>query len=189
MKPPLKRVKTEPYEPPIGKPIIAIDPGSARSAWVTMQSIAIGGDKRVIKVEQFDLEPNEALEKRLRGGHFTVDLVAAAAELPSPRGQMLTWQIVDTCVWFGDFRAVFRGPTWVPVDRSDVKMHITGNPRAKDSNIRAALIERWGGKEVAVGKKASPGPLYGMTKDMWQALAVGITYLERGAYRKVVHSW
>jgi hypothetical protein len=62
--------------------------------------------------------------------------------------------------------------------RRDVKMHICGQMKAKDSNIRAALIDRFGGKERAIGRKASPGPLFGITADRWAALALAITWLD-----------
>jgi hypothetical protein len=44
--------------------------------------------------------------------------------------------------------------------------------KAKDSNIRQALIDRFG----EVGIKKNPGWFYGFKKDIWQAYAVGITY-------------
>ncbi len=43
----------------------------------------------------------------------------------------------------------------------------------KDSHVRNALIELHGGtKQVAVGKKREPGPLYGLSSHAWQALGV-----------------
>jgi hypothetical protein len=55
-----------------------------------------------------------------------------------------------------------------------VKLHLCESVRANDSNIRAALIDRFGpGKEKAVGRKATPGPLFGLKGDEWSALAIG----------------
>lgn len=43
----------------------------------------------------------------------------------------------------------------------------------KDSLVRAALIEMHGGtRQVAIGRKATPGPLYGVASHAWQALGV-----------------
>jgi hypothetical protein len=42
--------------------------------------------------------------------------------------------------------------------------------RAKDSNIRQALIDRFG----EPGTKKVPGLLYGIKKDEWSALALGV---------------
>ncbi len=35
-----------------------------------------------------------------------------------------------------------------------------------------------GTKEAAIGKKASPGPLYGVSSHAWQALAVAVVVAE-----------
>ena len=52
--------------------------------------------------------------------------------------------------------------------------------RAKDANVRAALIDRFGpSKRKAIGLKATPGPLYGVHSHMWSALAVAVTYGDR----------
>lgn len=60
---------------------------------------------------------------------------------------------------------------WIAyVARKDVKMHFCNSMRAKDGNIRAALIDRFG----EPGTKKSPGILYGIKKDWWAALAVAV---------------
>lgn len=41
----------------------------------------------------------------------------------------------------------------------------------RDSFVRATLIERHGGSN-AIGRKATPGPLYGVSSHAWQALGV-----------------
>ena len=71
-----------------------------------------------------------------------------------------------------------------PVDRMPrriVKLHLCQTQRAKDSNVRAALLDLYG--PDAVGRKASPGPLYGIHGDEWSALAVARTWIDqrRGA--------
>jgi hypothetical protein len=47
--------------------------------------------------------------------------------------------------------------------------------KAKDSNIRQALIDRFGD----VGTKNNQGFFYGFKKDIWSAFAVGCTYLDK----------
>lgn len=71
-----------------------------------------------------------------------------------------------------------------PVDRvyrKDEKMNLCHTMKAKDSNIRQALIDRFG----EVGTKSKPGFFYGFKKDIWSAYAVGITYLDKvnGEYK------
>ena len=65
-----------------------------------------------------------------------------------------------------------------PTDILDHKVHHCHSARAKDSNIRQALLDRFGGKDIAVGTKADQGPLYGIKKDVWSALAIGVYHLE-----------
>jgi len=54
----------------------------------------------------------------------------------------------------------------------DVKMHLCNSSRAKDSNIRQALIDRF---EPDLPPKCRPkGILKGISKDCWQALALAV---------------
>ena len=77
-------------------------------------------------------------------------------------------------------RPDLRAPSMVY--RHEVKLHLCGSARAKDANVRQALIDRFGpGKELAIGRKAAPGPLYGMTGDCWAALGVAVTDADQRA--------
>jgi hypothetical protein len=76
------------------------------------------------------------------------------------------------------FRTVFQigrmqqqlGPVRL-IPRRDVKLTLCGSPRAKDTNIRQALIDAIG----PVGTKKNPGPLYGVSGHYWAALGVAYT--------------
>jgi hypothetical protein len=57
------------------------------------------------------------------------------------------------------------------IPRRDIKIHLCGSNRAKDSNVRQALIDKVG----AVGTKRKPGPCYGVSNHLWSALAVAVT--------------
>ena len=100
-----------------------------------------------------------------------------AIEIMRARGQKMGNHCIDTTFWAGRFVEAWSGP-WSSVDRKDVKMHLLGKARGTDSNIRTALVDKWGGKDQAIGKKANPGPLYGVTHDVWQALGVAVTWWE-----------
>ena len=74
--------------------------------------------------------------------------------------------------------AVDRPPDllWQPdevrrVFRMAVKMHLCHSAKAKDANIRQALIDRLG----PPGTKKAPGPTYGVTSHAWPALAIAVT--------------
>jgi hypothetical protein len=43
-----------------------------------------------------------------------------------------------------------------------------------------ALLDRFGGKSQAVGLKAHKGPLYGISRDVWSALAIALTARDLG---------
>jgi hypothetical protein len=60
------------------------------------------------------------------------------------------------------------------IPRIDVKLHICKSTRAKDANIRQALIDRFG----PTGTKKNPGPLWGVSGHKWPALAVAVTALD-----------
>ena len=62
-----------------------------------------------------------------------------------------------------------------------MKLALCGSARAKDANVRQAIIDRFagvGGKAVAVGTKKNPGPLYGISNHKWSALALCITWID-----------
>ena len=59
--------------------------------------------------------------------------------------------------------------------RKEEKMNLCGSMKAKDSNIRQALIDRFG----EVGTKKNKGFFYGFKKDIWSAYAVGVTWIDK----------
>ena len=144
--------------------MIAIDPGNERSAWVMYD-----GDR----IAAAGIEPNEHILglldiERSFGSEVVIEMIASY-------GMPVGREVFDTCVWIGRFMEAAGGAELVY--RKDVKMHLCGQTRAKDANIRQALIDRFGpGKDKAIGTKKEPGPLYGLKADMWAALAVAVTY-------------
>ena len=86
-------------------------------------------------------------------------------------------EVFETVYWIGRFAQAAQPVEHTLVSRGAVKMHLCGSKRAKDSNIRQALIDRFGGS-AAIGRKADPGPLYGISGDVWSALAVAVTWYD-----------
>ncbi len=152
--------------------ILAIDPGTTQSAWVLF-------DSDYGPIISKGLAPNNAVLKMLeQWGDSDVHL---AIEMIASYGMPVGREVFETCVWIGRFAQAW-GDNRSMVYRKDVKMHLCGNNRAKDSNIRQALsdlmTERYwhgGGKNPAVGIKSDPGPCYGVSKDIWAALGVAVT--------------
>jgi hypothetical protein len=151
--------------------IVGIDPGYLKSAW-----IAIDGDG--IPTE-FDIVPNETLIAGLRLYRNMVSKapLAIVIEQIQSYGMAVGAEVFETVFWSGQFAEAARP---VPVHRMPrrlVKLHLCGDSRAKDANIRQALIDLYGGSS-AKGIKKAPGPLYGVSKDVWSALAVARTFYD-----------
>jgi len=149
--------------------IIAIDPGTTASAWALMDGP---------KVFCHNLEDNTDVLLWLRetppamATHLAIEMVASY-------GMPVGREVFETCVWIGRFIEAWRG-AWSFVYRREVKSWLCQDSRAKDSNVRRAILDMYppagGGKTPQVGTKAHPGPLYGVSKDVWSAIGVGLTY-------------
>ncbi len=106
--------------------------------------------------------------------HMAIEMVACY-------GMPVGKETFETCVWIGRFIEKFRGDH-TKVFRKDVKLNLCNSMRAKDANIRQAILDRFpatgGGKTPQIGIKKQPGPLFGVSKHAWSALAVGLTYFD-----------
>lgn len=145
--------------------IIAIDPGTTQSAYVVFD-----GQKALEAV----ILPNGHLLELLRGGYFGG--TALAIEWIASYGMGVGQEVFDTCKFVGRVEEIWAGKQ-LPfrlVFRKDVKLHLCQNMRAKDSNIRLALIDKYG----VVGTKKKPGPLFGVSSHLWSALAVASYAME-----------
>ena len=147
--------------------ILAIDPGPEESAYVLLD----GDDVRC-----GDKLPNEMLLT------FLIDeplfqRCSIAIEMIASYGRPVGREVFETCVWIGRF-IQGAGRNVDLVYRRDVKRHLCGTDfKITDAVIRQRLYDIYGpGRSKAVGKKAAPGPLYGLKADMYAALAVAITY-------------
>lgn len=147
--------------------IFAIDPGPVESAYARMigNSFDIG-----------DKLPNNVLLKRLDKEPYIADRIVF--EMIACYGMPVGAEVFDTCVWIGRFMQACGNTPTDRITRNQVKNHLCHSSKAKDSNIRQALIDRFGGKEKAIGKKASQGPLYSVSGDVWAALAVAVTWVD-----------
>lgn len=148
--------------------VLAIDPGTTESAWVLLDR---GG-----KLVQFAKEGNTVLLHRLRFSPMH-QVESIVVEQIASYGMPVGAEVFATCVWVGRFLEAAKIFRRVLMVRREVKMFLCGSMKANDAAIRQRIIDIFGpGKEKAIGKKASPGPLYGVSADVWQALALGLTY-------------
>ena len=82
---------------------------------------------------------------------YTKDIDELAIEMIASYGMAVGQTVFETCVWIGRFIEANKGG-FNYVYRKDVKINLCGSMRAKDSNIRQALIDRFG----VVGTKKHP---------------------------------
>ena len=148
---------------------LAIDPGPVQSAWLVL------GDHGGIRA--FAIWPNDEVLDLLRGeahGGLSPEVTRIAIEKVESFGMAVGAEVFETVFWSGRFAEAGRGRSLERISRRAVKLNLCGSARAKDTNIRQALIDRYGGSS-SIGTKAKPGPLYGISKDVWSALAVAVT--------------
>jgi hypothetical protein len=160
--------------------IVGVDPGTTQSAWVKY-------DCRIKKPVGFGLTENYELLTQIRTRVFVHTLKPALAiESVASYGMAVGATVFETCVWIGRFLEAFMGactkeetPVYRRIYRKDEKIHLCGTMKAKDGNIRQSIMDRYGStRQAAVGTKKNPGPLYGVSNDVWSALAVAITAAE-----------
>ena len=95
-----------------------------------------------------------------------------AIEMIASYGMPVGREVFETCVWIGRMVETWRQPERVRlVYRRDVKIHLCGTAKAKDPNIRQALLDKLG----PAGTKKAPGATYGVSSHAWAALAVAVT--------------
>lgn len=152
--------------------ILAIDPGPKQSAFVVYDpAYGIVLDSGILF--------NDVLLNDLRYPStvpHSHPYDAVVIEKVESFGMAVGAEVFETVFWSGRMAEA----ATVPVDRigrKAVKLALCGTTKAKDTNIRQALIDRFGGSD-AIGRKATPGPLYGIKADMWAALAVAVAYTE-----------
>lgn len=146
--------------------MIAIDPGPEKSA------VAVLHDPR--RLFTAFILPNVEVLKYVAESHQPL-----AIEMIMSYGMPVGRETFETCVWIGRFIQAHRAQHRL-LGRKEVVTWICADPRGKDANVRQAIIDRLG----PVGTKKNQGPLYGVNKDMWSAIAIGITALEtRGTWQ------
>ena len=136
--------------------IFAIDPGSEKSAFVLYDS----HDKVILEK---GIEENEDIMELVVSYDYNILAIEMIASYGMPVGK----EVFQTCVWIGRFDPNQQAQL---VYRKDVKMHLCGSMRAKDANIRQALIDK-------LGKEATKG----VKRDEWSALAVAVYVSENNA--------
>lgn len=167
--------------------LLAIDPGDVQSAFVFM-------DMDTYRPLYFAKENNEDavihMLNYINSKTSNVSVTNIAVEMIASYGMSVGRSVFETCVWIGRFCELFELSNDLKADfiyRKDEKMCICGQMKAKDSNIRQALIDRFAKFDFKNGKgtKNNPDWFYGFKADCWAAYSVGVVWLDikRGIYK------
>lgn len=148
--------------------LLAIDPGNIESAYILIKD-----DYTLLQKGKVTNEELLSLVKK--GGYDRI-----AVEMVACYGMPVGREVFDTCVWIGRFMEAAK----VDVDyiyRQEEKLLLCNSVRAKDTNIRQALIDRFAKFDFKNGKgtKKNPDYFYGFKSDMWAAMAVACVWIER----------
>jgi hypothetical protein len=149
--------------------VYGLDPGTTESALVIY-------DDTLTRVISSRTEENAAILEALGWAAPGDDDILVIEKIES-MGMAVGASTFETVFWSGRFAQAWPGKRWDRVSRRDVKMHLCGSARAKDKNVRQALMDVFGGDD-AKGTKKSPGPLHGVSGHEFAALAVAITWLD-----------
>lgn len=149
--------------------VLGVDPGPEQSGFVLWD----GG-----KILMSSIESNSSMADWILHCRKVETTEAIVIEMVASFGMAVGASVFETCVWVGrfmqigddlDYRIIRR------VNRMQVKMHFCHSARAKDSNIRAALVDRFGEK----GTKHAPGLTYGLKAHLWSAFALAVMFTDQ----------
>lgn len=152
--------------------ILAIDPGTEKSGWIVF-------DTDNYSVEEMGITDNFELLDTIE----TLNSDLVAFEMIASYGMPIGKTTIETIFWIGRLYQKCESlgiPTERLYKKIDINPTICGSNKAKDSNIRRALLDMFpangGGKTPQVGTKSKPGVLYGVKEHIWAALAIAMTY-------------
>lgn len=151
---------------------LAIDPGTTQSGWC----LYYDG-----KPQGSGVSENEVILKMIvQHAEDFGPVGVLAVEMVASYGMAVGKETFRTVWWSGRFAQKWDDHRYetgdlLEVYRAEVKTAICRSQKANDASIRQAIIDQYGGKDAAIGKKATPGPLYGVKSHAWAALAVALT--------------
>jgi len=146
--------------------IWAVDPGTVKSAivrWHVGPSHVWGAIEENAKVERIlatSVQPSDyvAIEKITGQGRRAIGRETLEAHRWQTRFEVAAE--ASRCNLF-------------MISRTKSRTRIAG-PYSGDKQVREAVIEYFGGYDIAIGTSEIPGPLRGLADDEWQALAVAV---------------
>lgn len=155
--------------------VFCVDPGTFCSAYAVWDGVKIL-DKG--HVENDHMTTVLAGYSARSGG--LADVEVGGIEIMRGFGMPVGKEVFATCYWIGRWASLWArnraGRFPVPIDRKDVAVHHCLKASAGDTNISAALKDRFGGK----GTTKEPGVFFGVAgADMWSACALAVYLHDR----------
>ena len=160
--------------------VLSIDTGTKISGFVQTNHFA--GEPP--EIAEFGVLMNEDMTIHIRD----LALDAIVMENFQCMGMPVGISTFNSAIWLGRFIEQFQMVienhkpelVWL-MHRSAVKMEICGTTRAKDANVRQAIIDCYtknlgGGKCPQIGTTKDKGPLFGIGTHVWSALALAISF-------------
>lgn len=155
------------------KILIAIDPGPVESAYVIWDGSKIGAAF---------IRENQEVENLL-SMPTPFELVIEQVECYGmPVGKSIFETVYHTGRFCRSYDAANAPKSYANrMPRKDVKLHLCGTMRAKDSNVIQALVDRFApfGKNKGKGTKKDPGFFFGFKSDIWQAFALAVAFYDK----------
>lgn len=150
--------------------VVAIDPGCLESARVVYNGVAVC---------EHAITSNEDLRLWLND-HKAPGLVLVLEEVQMFASHGVGKTVFDSVFWSGRFVERWFPYKWDRMFRTQVRAHLCHTMKSGDAQVRQALIARFGPyEEQAIGKKAAPGPLYGLKSHEWQALGLAVAWYDK----------
>ena len=150
--------------------IIGVDPGPLKSG-------ICGWNGYAPFYPNYDL--NDVIFTDVNSLHLDQEKLILAVEKPVCQRYSGS-SVSETAVQAGIFIGIWKPKDYHLITRSKIRWHIGKVKKTNDSVIRRKLIERI---HPDYNLHHNPGPLIGITADIWQALAVAVTcfdLLEKG---------
>lgn len=154
--------------------ILAIDPGAEQSALLVWDGNMVHYKETL---------PNIGVLSSLFNLQGCYGMDTVVIEGVACYGMPVGAEVFSTCIWIGRFwqKTVDLGMCAQLVYRRDIKLHHCGSVRAKDSNVRQSLVDKYG----PPGTKQQPGVTHGISKHLWSAFAIATWHSETlGGERK-----
>lgn len=153
--------------------ILSLDVGTEQSGYCFMNSADYA------PLEFGKMNNQELLERIVMMGLYG----ALVYEEFQSYGMTVGQSTIKSITWNGRFIQVAwdRKIPFYPIYRVEEKINLCKSTKAKDANLRQAMIDRFAKFDFKNGKgtKNNRDWFYGFSKDAWSAAIIGVTFIDK----------